>query len=612
MFDNNSSDGSRDFFQGRFPTVTFTWNSQNLGFAKANNIVLTYASGDYILFLNPDTLVPEDCFHKCVTFLNSKEDSGALGVRMVDGAGKFLKESKRSYPSPLTSLYKLSGLARLFPHSKTFGSYHLGNLNPLQNHEVDVLAGAFMMIPKKIINIVGPFDEDFFMYGEDVDLSFRIQQAGYKNYYFAGTGILHFKGESTRKGSLNYVKLFYKAMIIFVRKHYGGSKAGLFTFLIQSAILIRACISVIGKFINWVGMPVIDAAIILMSFWGTKIWWNLLVKKDVNYSYDLLLIAFPVFTIVFLLTAYYTGLYDNGYKQSRLNRSTLIALLILLAGYALLPESIRFSRGILLFGILVAFIMISLLRLLLIKWQVIQSANGEQEHRQTIIVGSGEEFARAHKLMDKAGMKERVLGRVEVNGNQNNTIGNLKNLGALLKMYPIREVVFCEGKLTFKTILESLPGIPSHIRVKFHAGNSESIIGSDRKDMIGKIISNDKTMKLAMAINKRNKRLVGILLAIGFLLSFPVHMILQKHRLRFFKNVGYVLFLQKEWIGYAGSGHLLPIIKPGILTTTGLPGKINILPIQSLESTDLWYASDYNVMQDIGLVLNGYPYLCEL
>ena len=148
----------------------------------------------------------------------------------------------------MTSLYKLSGLTSLFPHSKIFARYYLGHLDENQNHEVDVLAGAVMMIPKKVLDKTGSFDERFFMYGEDVDLSYRIQQAGYKNYYYADTTIIHFKGESTKKGSLNYVRLFYKAMSLFVKKHYSGTRAGIFNFLLQLAIGFRAAIAATGSF----------------------------------------------------------------------------------------------------------------------------------------------------------------------------------------------------------------------------------------------------------------------------------------------------------------------------------------------------------------------------
>ncbi|UAY52010.1 glycosyltransferase family 2 protein [Ferruginibacter albus] len=247
VVDNNSTDGSKEFFANRFSSVKFLWNNQNLGFAKANNIALSQCRGEYILFLNPDTIIPEDCLDKCLTFCNATNNLGGLGVHMVDGNGKFLKESKRAFPGLATSFYKLTGLADLFPASPTFAKYYLGNLDEHSTHEVDVLAGAFMMHPKKVLDEVGSFDEQFFMYGEDVDLSYRIQKAGYTNYYFAETSIIHFKGESTKAGDLNYVKHFYGAMAIFVKKHYSGSQYKFFVALIQAAIWLRAIPLTIGS-----------------------------------------------------------------------------------------------------------------------------------------------------------------------------------------------------------------------------------------------------------------------------------------------------------------------------------------------------------------------------
>lgn len=246
VVDNNSTDGSKAFLEPLFSTVKFIYNKENLGYAKANNQALALATGEHILFLNPDTIVPEDCFKKCIGFLQMNPLAGALGVRMVDGTGKFLKESKRAFPSPLTSLYKLTGLTGLFPHSKIFAKYYLGHLKDDRDHEIDVVAGAFMMIPRRVLNLTGGFDEIFFMYGEDVDLSYRIQQAAFRNVYFSQTDIIHFKGESTKKGSLNYVRLFYKAMSLFVKKHYSSRRAGLFNFFIQIAIWLRAFIAAVG------------------------------------------------------------------------------------------------------------------------------------------------------------------------------------------------------------------------------------------------------------------------------------------------------------------------------------------------------------------------------
>ncbi|HSN61705.1 MAG TPA: glycosyltransferase family 2 protein [Ferruginibacter sp.] len=228
VVDNHSTDGSREYLINKFPWVIFKWNTTNDGFGKASNSVLPEASGEHILFLNPDTIVPEDCFERCLSFFATNKNCGALGVRMLDGSGRFLKESKRGFPSPVTSFFKMSGLAGMFPASKLFACYYAGHLPQKENNEVEVLAGAFMMLSKKAVELTGGFDEDFFMYGEDVDLSYRIRQAGLKNYYFADTTILHFKGESTQKISADYVKHFYGAMLLFVKKHYSDKKATVF------------------------------------------------------------------------------------------------------------------------------------------------------------------------------------------------------------------------------------------------------------------------------------------------------------------------------------------------------------------------------------------------
>ncbi len=478
VIDNNSSDGSYDFFQNKFKDVNFIWNETNAGFAKANNQALKIASGEYILFLNPDTIIPEDCLEKCISFIKSQKNNAALGIKMLDGSGNFLKESKRAFPSPITSLYKIAGLAGFFPRSPTFARYHLGYLSENENHEVDVLSGAFMMVPKKILDIVGGFDEEFFMYGEDIDLSFGIQKAGFKNFYFAESNIIHFKGESTKKGSLNYVKMFYKAMSVFVKKHYGNNRAGLFNFLIQAAIFLRAGLAAIARFLKWIGLPVIDAAIILMSFWIIKFFWSTFIKTEINYSFNLLFIAFSFFTVLFLAASYFSGLYDHGFKQSRLNKSTLTAVLVILTVYSLLPEHLRFSRGILLFGSLLSFILITIIRRLLLKWKIIAIAAESGEISQTIIAGTLEEFIAVSDVIEKANKKERILGRIETDDLiDTKTIGSFNDLNEVLDLYPIKEIIFCEGKLSFKKIIETVAHIPDRVRIKFFAKGSHAIIG---------------------------------------------------------------------------------------------------------------------------------------
>ena len=236
VVDNDSTDGSRGYLEKKFPHIIFKWRNSNDGFAKANNSVLAGAKGNYILFLNPDTIVPEDCFEKCLAFFKTHTNCGALGVHMIDGSGKFLKESKRSFPSASTSFYKMTGFTKLFPSSTIFAKYYAGHLNENQNHEVEVLAGAFMLLSKQVLEKVQGFDEDYFMYGEDIDLSYRIKKAGFRNYYFADTTIIHFKGESTQRRSREYVNTFYGAMKMFVSKHYKGKNIKL--FLLNTSITL--------------------------------------------------------------------------------------------------------------------------------------------------------------------------------------------------------------------------------------------------------------------------------------------------------------------------------------------------------------------------------------
>jgi len=611
VVDNNSTDGSMDFLPQRFPAVNFIWNAVNVGFAKANNQALATAQGEYILFLNPDTIVPEDCFENCIRFFQSHQQVGALGVRMIDGSGKFLKESKRAFPSPLTSLYKLTGLTKLFPRSKSFGKYHLGHLSENENHEVDVLAGAYMMMPAKLLNDIGSFDETFFMYGEDVDLSYRVQKAGYKNYYFAESTIIHFKGESTKKGSLNYVRLFYSAMSLFVKKHYSGSRAGVFNFLIQTGILLRAALSVIAKFLQRIGLPLLDAAVIFMSFWCIKYLWSTFIRKEVNYSPNMLVIAFPVFTIMFLVASYYSGLYDRGYKQSQLNRSTITAGLILLSCYALLPESLRFSRGILVFGIIMAFIVMSVLRWLFMQWSILSRVDDEDGYRQTIIVANEKDFITVTEIMQKAGMTERVLGRVDNNlTSSSKALGSIHQINHLLKMYPVKEIIFCEDGLSFKEIITLAQQLPEGVRNKFHASGSSSIMGSDSKDMSGKYVTANIKYTIGMPVNRRNKNLLDVVVAVVFLLSFPVHLLLQKKPVQFLINIFHVFFRKKTWVGYATDLDKLPPIKKGILTSTTLPQTVNDLPIESLYLSDEWYATSYSAATDIKKIIRGYKYLC--
>lgn len=220
VVDNNSTDGSCKMLKETFPSVKLIENKKNVGFSTANNQAIKLAKGEYILILNPDTIVYPDTLDYCLNFSKQNDSCGALGVKMVNAEGQFLPESKRSFPSPLVSFFRIVGLSKLFKNSPFFNRYYLSYLDENENHPVDTLAGAFIWIKKTVLDKVGLLDESFFMYGEDIDLSYRIQNSGFINYYLGKTSILHYKGESTNKLEYKYILNFYGAMKIFSRKHF--------------------------------------------------------------------------------------------------------------------------------------------------------------------------------------------------------------------------------------------------------------------------------------------------------------------------------------------------------------------------------------------------------
>ena len=238
VVDNNSKDDSFPYFTKKETGVKFIWNKENLGFAKANNLGLLVARGDYILFLNPDTVLTQDSLRQCLDHLTTTPNCGALGVHMIDGVGNYLSESKRFVPGLLASVFYFSGISKLVKNSKFFNAYHAGNIDKNQRSEVPILSGAFMMASVGIMKEAGGFDPRYFMYAEDVDLSMSIEKLGYKNWYLVDVKIVHYKGESSIIKDDTYYQRFFSAMKIFVKKYNGKIAAFLKSLLIDMTHLI--------------------------------------------------------------------------------------------------------------------------------------------------------------------------------------------------------------------------------------------------------------------------------------------------------------------------------------------------------------------------------------
>ncbi len=354
VVDNNSVDGSLEMLRKKFPRVKLIENKQNLGFSKANNQAIRKAKGEFVLLLNPDTVIEENTFQTCVDFFRSNPLTGGIGVKMVDGKGNFLPESKRGLPTPTVAFYKIFGLSALFPRSPKFSRYHMGHLSKEENHEVEILSGAFMMIRKKVLDQIGLLDESFFMYGEDIDLSYRIIEAGYRNYYLADTSIIHYKGESTKKSSINYVYVFYRAMSIFAKKHFSQKNARLFSALINLAIFLRAGLAVITRTARSFILPLLDAVVLYLGIHFFKNYYEANIKFIEGGAYPKEVESFGIPLIVGL---YLTGLLINGAyaiptRFKHIIRGVFLGSVIVLVSYSLLDENYRFSRAIILFSIL--------------------------------------------------------------------------------------------------------------------------------------------------------------------------------------------------------------------------------------------------------------------
>jgi GT2 family glycosyltransferase len=603
VVDNGSADGSIEYLRPLFPTVRFLENEGNLGFARANNLALADCRGEFVLFLNPDTLLAEDCFHKSISYLRQNPNAGALGVRMLDGRGKFLPESKRSFPSPWVSFAKLSGLGSFFPRSKKFNRYALGFLAEKENHSVEVLAGACMFVRRDLLVQLNGFDESYFLYGEDVDLSYRIKKAGYENIYFAGTTIIHFKGESSRNLSMTRVKYFYDAMLVFVQKHYNAGSAKIFSVFLSVAIAGRGMMSVLKRIGLQIFLPLSDALLVFISLQAMRFFWISKIRAGEDFNVSSIAWELPVFSLLFILMGALAGLYEKKYKTSRMLAATAFATISMLAAYSLLPENIRFSRGVILCGGLISGVLLVCLRQVLIFIRSPFLITEKQTGGQTVVVSSEKEYE-AIKAMLELTLNPEPLGRISIGQHDTNALCNITDLSSLEKNFVISRIIFCIGKYPLTDFIEQA-GILSkqNKRFLFHTAGSNSMIGSQTLAPGAGIVVPEIDYRIAHPYQKRMKRLLDVKMSVLFLLLFPLHFLFHPHPMLFMKHVFSVLGGSKTWVGYAMPSAMLPSLPPGLVSSFG---KMENSNVQLLKKSDQLYAKNYDWWQDFLIIIKRY------
>lgn len=596
VVDNHSVDGSVQMIKDKFPEVILIANHQNVGFSKANNQGIRIVKGKYILLLNPDTMLQEDTLVKCLQFMETHPDAGAMGVKMFDGKGNFLPESKRALPTPLVAFYKIFGLSKLFPKSKIFGKYHLTYLDNNQIHQVDVLSGAFMFIRKEVLDKIGELDEDYFMYGEDIDLSYRITQAGYHNYYYPHTSIIHYKGESTKKSTVNYVITFYKAMVIFAHKHFSHSYAKFFQFFIYLAIYTRASISIIYRFIQKLAIPFLDVLCISFLIWGFARWYEKNFKlSDTYFDKTLVAIGTLIYATIMVWNVYFQGGYEKHPKYKNILQGIGSGFLTILVVYALLPEEWRFSRFIILTGAIWSIFYFTISR-----WLFYYMALKKYSYlshvlpKNILIIGDDEEFERVKQILHNIPVSINYIGLIATYSEPSqhpHFAGYLHDIEEIIKMENIDEVIFCSKHLHAKDIIHwmiKLSYLPVHYKIA--PPNEWYIIGSNDIHSQGELYTLEfKT--ILFPENQRKKRWLDLFLSICCLMSLPIIIWFFKNKKQLVQNIVDVLLGKKTWIGFGKYyDDTLPKIKPSVIFI----GKLNGFNEHSEKAKELSYLYSKN------------------
>lgn len=606
VVDNNSVDGSVAMVREKFPWVKLIDNKDNKGFSSANNQAMRLSSCPYQLLLNPDTVIEEDTLKKVVEYMNAHPKVGGLGVRMVDGKGVFLPESKRGLPTPAVAFYKIFGISRLFPKSKIFGKYSLSYLSEFETNEVEILSGAFMLMRKEALDKVGLLDEAFFMYGEDIDLSYRITQGGYTNVYFPETRIIHYKGESTKKSSVNYVFVFYRAMIIFARKHFSQKNAKLFSFLIHCAIYFRAGLAITSRLIKRITLPVIDISVVLLGLFVLTNYWQHLNIRFPAYVVNLMI---PVYVVVWFVSVLLKGGYDSPVQLKKYVSGTLIGTALILMLYGLLPKEWQFSRLFILVGtswIIVYFLLTRLTLHALIgkKFKI----NGHI-HSKFAVVGSHDEFVRVSEILKQTQAKTELILQVAANNQPvHGAIGTIEQLEQIVTIHGIDEIIFCAKDVTAQAIIAWMTQIQLQtIDFKIAQPDSFFLIGSNSIERAGDLyILNINA--ISQPTKQRQKRLLDCIVGSFALISFPIICWLFGSKKGLFQNSVALLLGRKTLVSYRNNNNTrnLPQLKTGILSPYD---HIQETDMQVITKLELLYAREYQLLSDVRILLRSWKKL---
>lgn len=545
VVDNNSFDGSVKLVKEKYPDVNVIENKENSGYSRANNTALRKVRGQYVLILNPDTILEEGTFQKLIDFIKKNPETGVVTSKLIMANGKLDPACRRSFPSLMVALPRILGLSKLFPKSELFGKYNLSYLDENVTHEVDSVNGAFMFIPKKVLDDAGLFDEDFFMYGEDLDLCFRIKKNGYKIYYFPGVTTVHLKGESTRKTKISYVNNFYGAMSIFVKKNLGGSNI-LLSFILNVGIAARSLISYIKRIILNSLLLIIDVFLIFAALvFSVRIRFNI-------FPQDKYLFIIIVYVLIWIILLLMFGVYRNKNRFALKNTfNAVVAGFFINSSITYFFKEYAFSREVILSSTVISLTTLLFWRAAVNIFIFFRRKNITLSKINLLVIGE--------KQLSQ-NLEDRLISKYNIfyfnNLVKEQTISSLKEF---IEYKGIDEVLLTDNTFSNKEILTLMYNLKEN-KVNF------KIVPSGKDLILSKLHSKiDDINLIEIEYNINNKlniffkRLFDILLSF-LLLIFVYPFVLIYHK-----------FIRKDLSKHVSKLLLLPSVFAGIYSFVGMP-----------------------------------------
>lgn len=492
IVDNASDDGSVEFLREKFPDIKLIINEKNLGFSKANNAGLSIAKGKYILLLNPDTIVQEDTFERMIDFFEQSPDAGMVGCKILNPDGTLQLSCRRSFPGPWTSFCKVTGLSNLFPNNKLFARYNLTYLDENQTYEVDAISGSFMMIKRETYEKVGNLDEQFFMYGEDLDWCYRVQKEGYKVYYVHDTQIIHYKGESTKRSSIDETKIFYNAMHLFVKKHFANSL--LVELILRSGIAFRNFFAFLGKRKLVLFPVIIDFIFFNLSIYLAEKFYINVSNWPGFHDYHLPII-YTVPAAIHIMVGFLIRVYKKDSLSVLRNFAAIIVSFFILSAITYFFKNLAYSRAVVIFTYILVFVILTIWRTIA-KLAFKVGADRYETGKKTLIVGLNKHVTQiAEKLKSKKTDLHSVAGLIGFSNKdigkkieEFEVIGTIDNIEKVIKDKQVQEVIFSSQELSYNQMMKIVSKCQGeNVEFKLIGNNLDFIVGKTSVSMLDDI-----------------------------------------------------------------------------------------------------------------------------